>query len=556
MTELQTLPPPPMPRGGERFGAWFDHAAAEAAVAFFPTYLRHTEAEWWGKPFHLGPWQAELVRTVFGWKRADGTRLIREVYLEVPRKNGKTEFAAGLSLLMLIGDGEFGGQVYSAAVDKDQAKIVFNKAGTMVGLSEELREAVEVYKTSLYCAELAASFKPLSAKPGSKHGFSPSGGIYDEIHEWPSGELQDVVHKGAAARRQPLEVYTTTAGLAGIGYGWEVHERAVAILKGDIIDPTFLPVIFAADPADDWTAPETWAKANPGYGVSPKPDFLASECEKAKGKPRKEAEFKRFHLNLWVDNVVTTGLDMEQWDACRIRPVSLADLAGRRCWGGLDLSTTTDLSALALISPRLDGPGYDAWWRFWLPVPSSKALADRIKRDRVAFDKWIAEGWIRGTEGNAVDYDVIRAEITGKGEAAERLKNWTPITEMVDLKEIAIDRWNSSQITTQLGNDGVIMVPFGQGIASMSAPSKELERLILTGDLNHGSNPVARWMATCVAFDDDGRDNIAPVKPNRKGTPKRIDGIVALIMAIGRAMAPSEEDGGLDDYFASLARAG
>ncbi|MBY3752489.1 terminase large subunit [Azospirillum formosense] len=535
-----------MPVGGEQYGAWYDHAAAEAAVAFFPTYLRHTEAQWWGQPFHLAPWQAKIVRTVFGWKRADGTRLIRELYLEVPRKNGKTEFAAGLSILMLIGDGEFGGQVYSAAVDKDQAKIVFNKASVMVGLCEELMQAVEVYKTSLYCPELAASFKPLSAKPGSKHGFSPSGGIYDEIHEWPSGDLQDVVHKGAIARRQPLEVYTTTAGEHGKGYGWEVHERAVAILKGEVIDPTFLPVIFAADPEDDWTDPATWAKANPGYGVSVKADFLKTECANAQGKLRKEADFKRFHLNMWVDQVITTGLPMDKWDACRITPVTLAELAGRPCWGGLDLSTTTDLTALCLVSPKLDGSGYDVWWRFWLPVSSDRDLRERCKRDRVDFAKWIAEGWIRPTEGNTVDYDVIRAEITGQGEGAEQLGDWTPITEMVDLKELAIDRWNSSQITTQLTNDGVTMVPFGQGYASMSAPSKEFERLIIAGELNHGGNPVARWMATCVAYDTDGRDNIAPVKPDRRGTPKRIDGIVAGTMAVGRAMVAEPGGGGIE----------
>ncbi|MBK3799459.1 terminase large subunit [Azospirillum brasilense] len=535
-----------MPVGGEQYGAWYDHAAAEAAVAFFPTYLRHTEAQWWGQPFHLAPWQAKIVRTVFGWKRADGSRLIRELYLEVPRKNGKTEFAAGLSLLMLVGDGEFGGQLYSAAVDKDQAKIVFNKASVMVSLCEELMQAVEVYKTSLYCPELAASFKPLSAKPGSKHGFSPSGGIYDEIHEWPSGDLQDVVHKGVAARRQPLEVYTTTAGEYGKGYGWEVHERAVAILKGEVIDPTFLPAIFAADPEDDWTDPATWAKANPGFGVSPKADFLKTECANAQGKLRKEADFKRFHLNMWVDQVITTGLPMDKWDACRVTPVTLGDLAGRPCWGGLDLSTTTDLTALCLVSPKRDGAGYDVWWRFWLPVSSDRDLRERCKRDRVDFAKWIAEGWICATEGNTVDYDVIRAEITGQGEGAAHLGDWTPITEMVDLKELAIDRWNASQITTQLTNDGVIMVPFGQGYVMMSAPSKEFDRLIIAGDLNHGGNPVARWMATCVAFDNDKRDNIAPVKPDRRGTPKRIDGIVAAIMAVGRAIVAEPGGGGIE----------
>lgn len=540
-----------MPKGGERFGAWYDQAAAEAAVNFFPTYLRHTEAEWYGLPFVLSDWQAEMVRTIFGWKRADGTRLIRQVYLEVPRKNGKTEFAAGLALLILIGDGEFGGQVYSMAVDEDQAKIVFGKAGLMASLMAQIEDTpghqpfvglLETYKTCIYCPELVASFKPLSHRPGGKHGFSPSGAVADELHEWPSGDLHDVVHKGAAARRQPLEILITTAGQHGKGYGWQLHRKARSILDGKRTDPTFYPVIYAADPKDDWRAPETWAKANPNLGTSVKIDFLRTECEDADGNPLKEADFKRFHLNLWVDQVVTTGLNMTHWDACPARPVTLRDLAGRKVWGALDLSTTTDLTALVLLAERLDGPGWDAWWRFWIPVASQRDLKERVKRDEVPYDEWIADGWIRATEGNVVDYDVIRAEITGKGEGAEGLDGWTPITQIVELQELAIDRWNATQITTQITSDGVTMVPFGQGFASMSAPSKEMERLVNAHQFGHGGNPVARWMATCVAFAPDGKDNMCPVKPDRRGTPKRIDGIVAAIMALGRATAPQAEE--------------
>lgn len=527
-----------MPPGGEQYGAWFDHDAADAAVAFFEHHLRHTEGEWYGQSFRLSDWQRDrIIRPVFGWKRADGTRLIRVLFLELPRKNGKTELAAGIALLILVGDGEPGGQVYSMAVDKEQASIVFNKAVVMAALSPALSEALDPYTTSLYCPELVASFKPLSRSPGGKHGFSPSGAVADELHEWPDGELHDVVHKGAAARRQPLEVLITTAGQSGIGYGWEVHEKAMEILRGERIDPTFLPVIFAADAEDDWTSPETWKKANPGYGNSVKPDFLATECRDAIGHPRKEADFKRFHLNVWVDQGQATGLDMAAWDRCRIRPVSLASLAGRPVFGGLDLSTTTDLTALALVARRTDGPGWDVWWRFWLPVASRQKLAERCRRDRVDYDKWIAAGYIRETVGDTVDYDVIRAEITGKGDGADALaRAWVPVIEAVDLAELAIDRWNASQITTQLGNDGVTVVPFGQGFASMSSGSKELERAVIASDLNHGGNPVARWMAGCVAFATDGRDNIAPVKPDRRRVPKRIDGIVASIMAIGRAM--------------------
>ncbi|MFC7611614.1 terminase large subunit domain-containing protein [Teichococcus aestuarii] len=284
---LQTLPPPPMPLGGEQYGAWWDEAAAQAACDFFERYIRHTEAEWAGHAFRLQPWQRDrIVRPIFGWKRADGTRLIRQVWIEVPRKNGKTELAAGLAVLMLLGDAEFGGQIYSMAVDKDQAKIVFSKAGTMISLNPELQRHLEVLKTSIFCPQLSAAFKPLAGGgSGSKHGFSPSGAIGDEVHEWTSGEVADVVHKGTAARRQPLEIYITTAGVAGQGYAWEQHELAVAILAGEVVDPTFLPVIWAAPENADWKLEATWRAANPNYGISVKADYMRKEAEKAARSP-------------------------------------------------------------------------------------------------------------------------------------------------------------------------------------------------------------------------------------------------------------------------------
>jgi phage terminase large subunit-like protein len=546
-----------LPPGGEKYSAWYDKQAADAAVSFFSNYLRHTEAEWFGRPFHLEPWQEwDIIRPIFGWKRADGTRLIRQVLIIVPRKNGKTELAAGIALLVMLGDGEMGGQAYSMAVNKDQAAIVFEKAGVMVGCSERLREHLEVYKTSIFCPELMSSFKPLSKSPGSKHGFSPNFAIADELHEWPDGELHDVVHKGTAARRQPLEILITTAGEPGIGYGWELYEIAQNVLNGTVEDPTFLPIIYAADPEDDWTSPDTWKKANPNYGVSVKPDYLASEVAKAQGNERKISEFKRYHLNIWSD-AVHEGVDLESWDACLkskkpVRSVPLSALVGRRCFGAVDLSSVTDLTALCLVSPWPDNQGYDAWWMFWIPTHK---LSERVKRDRVPFDNWIADGWIIGTEGNVVDYDAIRAFITGAVE--HPLAPEKPLVEIVDLVEIAIDRWNATQITTQLTGDGVTVVPFGQGFASMSAPSKEFQRLVTSGTFNHMGNPVARWMATCTSFEADKRDNIAPVKPDRKKHKKRIDGIVTAIMALGRAIAPredQEEKGSMQSYLDRLCR--
>ena len=520
-----------MPLGGEQFGAWFDEGAAQLACEFFPRYLRHTEAEWAGRPFELAPWQRDrVIRPLFGWKRVDGTRLIRTVYLEVGRKNGKTELAAGVSLIAMMADGEFNGQAYSLACDKDQAKIVFEKAGVMVGFSDELGRHLEVYKTSIFCPALMARFKPLSSKPSTKQGFSPSVVVGDEIHEWPDGELYQVVHDGEAARSQPIELLLTTAGAGREGFGWEKHEYAKKVTEGIIIDPAFLPVIFAADPDDDWTDEAVWEKANPNMGVSPKIEFLRAQFKAARENPRLENNFRRYHLSQWTDQVIR-WIPMARWDACPDVPLSLEGMVGRHCFGGLDLSSTTDITALALAFPDAGG-GYDLLVRFWMP---GHGLKDRCRRDGVSYDVWAAEGWITLTEGDTVDYDLIRAEITGCGEGVDVLAA-PVVTDHVDLRGLAIDRWNATQITTQLGGDGVEVVPFGQGYKDMSPAAKEWEKLVFDGKINHGGNPVLRWMMSCVEIQTDPADNIKPVKPARHTSKARIDGIIAGIMAIGWAV--------------------
>jgi phage terminase large subunit-like protein len=514
---------------------WFDEAAAAAACAFFETYLRHTEGEWYGKPFALAAWQREIVRAAFGWKRADGNRKYRVIYIEIPRKNGKTEFAAGIALLLLVGDGEMGGQVYSMAVDKDQAKIVFNKATTMVefkkpdGSLSALREIIEPFKTSLFCASLAkASFKPLSSNPGSKHGFSPTGAVADEIHEWPNGDLAQVVRDGMAARRQPMEVYLTTAGQHGRGFGWEMHDYALKVRDGIVNDPSFLPVIFAADAEDDWTDPAVWAKANPGLGVSPKLGFLESQCARAKDSPRLENNFRRFHLNQWTEQI-ERWLPMDKWDL-GARETGWKDLrhamVGRPCYAGLDLSTTTDLTAFVLVFPPEEETG--PWTLVpWLWCPQN-AIEVRARRDRAPYPAWVAQGILTATPGDEVDYARIRRTINELGE-------------VYDIQEIPVDRWNAAQLIQQLGGeDGFTTFPFGQGYASMSAPSKEFERLVIGEHIEHGGHPALRWMASNVAIDEDAAGNI---KPSKAKSSERIDGIVAAIMGVGRGMVAEPKNG-------------
>ena len=530
---------------------WYDEQAAEAAVSFFPEYLRLTDAEWAGRPFVLAGWQADdIIRPAFGWKRQDGTRRYRRVIVWIPRKNGKTELAAGVSLLALIGDGEMGGQGYSIATDKNQASIVFDKATTMVGFSDPLKRHLTCFKPSIYCAELNASFKPLSGKPQGKHGLSPSVIIGDEAHEWDSGDLYTFVHQGTGARRQPLEFLISTAGKKS-GFGWELWNECQAILDGESEDVETLVVVFAADPEDDWTDEATWRKANPNLGVSPKIDYLRAECAKARQLPRLENDFKRYHLNMWTEQAVR-WLPLDAWDRCGLDDVSAEpirdgqrrvvndrwrafedELATRRCFGGLDLSTSRDLTAWVLVfPPKTDG---DRW--IWLPrvfMPEAN-VDERVKRDRAPYDQWLRADAMIKTPGNVTDYPRMKAQIFAD---CERFR----------VEQIAVDRWNATQLVVELQDEGLPVTLFGQGYASMSAPSKELERQVVGGFIDHGGHPALRWCAGNVAVESDPAENI---KPTKAKSTERIDPLVAGIMALGVAMAADPELD-VDDFLSNV----
>jgi phage terminase large subunit-like protein len=521
---------------------WYDAEAADAAVSFFPEYLRLTDAEWAGRPFVLAQFQEmEIIRPAFGWKRRDGTRRYRRVIVWIPRKNGKTELAAGVSLLALMGDGEMGGQAYSIATDKDQAKIVFDKATIMVGYSEPLKKHLTCFKPSIFCAELNASFKPLSGTPKGKHGLSPSFFVGDEVHEWESGDLYTFVHQGTGARRQPLEFLISTAGKKD-GYGWELWNECQDILNGESEDEETLVVIFAADAEDDWTDEATWRKANPNLGVSPKLDYLKAECAKARRLPRLENAFKQYHLNMWSEQAVR-WLPLEDWDKCGLADITAEpvrdgqrrivndrwktlhdSLRTRRCYAGLDLSTSRDLTAWVLVFPPEEEGG--RW--IWLPrifMPEAN-IEDRVKRDKAPYDLWIKSGALIPTPGNVTDYGRMKAQIFADCETFK-------------VEAIAIDRWNATQLAVELQDEALPVTLFGQGYASMSAPSKELERQILGGLIDHGGHPALRWCAGNVAVETDAAENI---KPTKAKSTERIDPLVAGIMGLGVAMAGSTDD--------------
>lgn len=497
----------------------FDEQAAEKACAFFPRFLRHSKGRLAGKPFHLKPWQRELVRIVFGFKWAEsGLRVVRRVLLFIARKNGKSTFAAGLALLMLLS--EQAGEIYSAAADREQAAIVFREAVSMVAASPELTRALEPYKTAIVCARLSASYKVLSADAHTKHGLNPSGFLFDELHTQPNRDLVDVLHTAVGARPQPLEWYMTTAGAGRRGICWEMFEFAVRVLEGVIDDLSFLPVLFMADDADDWTDPRVWAKANPSVGDAVSLDYLAGECAHAQRVPGYENTFKRLHLNLWTEQA-TRWLPMADWRACD-GGAAWQDLPerllGRPCFGGLDLSSTTDITAHVKVFPPEDEG--EPWWlvpRFFVPMAN---IDLRARRDRVPYDEWARQGALVATPGNVVDQQAVEDAVR---QDAEHYR----------LVEEAYDRWNASGLVTRLMADGLTMVPFGQGFASMSAPAKELEAKVIGHTLGHGMHPVLDWMAGNVAIDTDPAGNI---KPNKATSGERIDGIVASVMGLGRAM--------------------
>lgn len=457
-----------------------------------------------------------------------------------------TEIAAGIALLVLLGDGEAGGQVYSIATDKDQARLVFDKATAMVSKSPTLSGELECLKPSIYCPALNAAFKPLSGKPGGKHGLSASGLIGDEIHEWVSGELYQFIHDSEAARRQPLEFLISTAGKKG-GYGEEVWDECQKILDGTIEDPETLVVVYAADPDDDWTLEATWRKANPNLGISKKLDVLATDCRRAQQLPRLENDFKRYHLNLWTEQAVRwlpiDGVDDEGrrfgWDHCA-GAVAWGDLeerlAGLRCFGGLDLSAIVDLSALVWWFPVQDGLEVPVVLpRFFKPADLVKQHA---RRDKLPYDRWVEQGALVATPGNVVDYAFIQEQIYRDGERFSIAFAGSGSTEPHE-KGIAIDRWNATETAVKLEQEGMAVALFGQGFASMSAPSKEIERLVLANGFHHGNHPILRRHAQVVAVESDPAGNIKPAK-NR--STERIDGIVAWAMALGIAMvAPSNE---------------
>ena len=534
--------------------AWFDDECAQNAIDFFgheeTGCLRHIEGVVAGQLFRLEDWQKAIIANIFGWKRFDSkgrtVRRYREVLIYIPRKNGKTPMAAGIGVLVTFCDSEIGQQNYIAAAERGQAGKLFRYCKGMIEAEPELSSRCTLYgghaeagQSRSVVIEATNSFmRVISADAGAQHGGTTHLAIVDELHTQLNRGLVDVLQTSLASenRKQPLAIWLTTADYDRPSICNEKHNYASKVRDGIIEDPAFLPVIYEAAIDDDWTDPETWAKANPNLGVSVSVEYMQRECKRAQDSPEYENTFKRLHLNVKTQQAVKC-IPMDRWDACASE-IDITALAKREVFAALDIGATSDFTALALVFPHddsqpvqvpvdpedLDGPKTTVVRRsftllpgFWLP----ESPVTRDPRMQATINTWQRQGFIRTTPGDVVDYDLVLADVL-------------TILRPFQLAGFAFDRGFQG---SQMGNNlmkhfGDKVEQFPQGLLSMAAPFRELIELLKTGKLHHDGNPVMRWMASNTAAETRG----GLTKPSKDKSAEKIDGITAATMAIGLAI--------------------
>jgi phage terminase large subunit-like protein len=513
--------------GAER-GLKFDRKAAQRPIDFFSEFLVHTEGEWDGKPFIMTPAQQAKTWILYGWlqnRQGAYYRRFKWAYNEEGRGNGKSAYASGLCIYELVAFGEAGPWVYSAATDKKTAKLVWNTSELMVKRSAPLRSRITIFRENMHIPGTAAKFEPCAAEDDKLLGLRPHFTLIDELHEHKTSGIWDVFTSAMGKRKQPLLLAITNSGYDRNSVCWKQREYSVKVLDQIFDDDNWFAWIQGIDDDDDWEDESCWIKANPNLGSIVDIDDMRQQAQKAKNDPSALNQFLRFRLSRWTEGDVS-WMPMHLWDKCRGEVEDLKHLLekmkGRQCIGSLDLSSTGDTSSFGLVFPPSgDDPKWTVIARCFLP---KDAIHERARRDRVPYDVWERQGRFILTPGRVVDYDVIRTEVRR-------------VAEMVDLKEIVFDRWNSTDLVKDLEGDGFTMVKWGQGFQDMNAPTKRLMELVLTEELVHGGDPVLRWMASNVVVFLDAAGN---VKPDKARSREKIDGIVAIIMALGRAMLVGE----------------
>ena len=505
----------------------FDAVKARRAVRFFNA-LKHTKGKFHGQPFTLLPWQEKIVSDVYGTVKPSGMRQVRYVYLEVPKKNGKSEMVAGASLYHLFSDGEKNGEVYGCAADRSQASIVFDVAVDMIDQAPALKKRAKLTLSQKMIEDRVTGsiYKVVSAEAYTKHGLNVSACVFDELHAQPNRDLWDVMTFGAGdAREQPIWWIITTSGddPDRVSIGWEQHEYAQRILAGDVVDPTWYPVIYSYD-GDDIYREENWAKANPSLGQTITVDAVREAAEKAKVKPAEERLFRWLRLNQWLTTKLTTWLPLELFDGTAGQ-WKRAELAGRKCYLGLDLSSTTDLSALALIFPPQAG---QADWRvIWDAFIPRENMRERVERDHVPYDRWALGGWVTVTEGNVIDYTQIEARIL-------------EFAKLYQIMEVCSDPALATMLLQRLQQAGLACTAVPQTFAVLTDPMNQLEVFLKEGKLTHEDNPVARWCFGNTSIAQNGQGFKKYVKESKGKSvvrTKRIDLMAALVIGLARAKA-------------------
>lgn len=532
---------------------FFDSVGADFAEGFFPTCLQHHIGnDWNGKPFDLMPYQRYVIRALFGWKRADGIRRFRKVFLAVPKGSGKSPFGAGVGLFLAFFDGEAGAEVYAVAADRQQAGIVFDSAKVFVQRNTTWDGKFDVYRDSIKAAGSTEYFQVLSSDASTKHGFRPHGIIFDEFHAQPKRDLFDTLYRGMGKRRQPVLMMITTAGDDDESICFEEWDYARNVISGVIEDPIYLPMVFEARDDEDWTQESTLRRVNPGYGITMKADYFETEVKAAQAEPRKRNSFLQLHCNRWV-NQATSWLPIEWWDACDGEIPTDAELAKLPCAMGIDMSQKIDLTAaVTVFRLPLDSAAGESIevvnvndvgepvrrrlsmnYRiailpsFWLP---EETLHERVHQDRVPYDIWHETKW-RGSERLL---DVTDGALIDSDAVVKRIGELTVRFPLLKQGEIGYDPAFATELGIRLRNMNLLATEIAQGF-KLTEACQVLEALVKSKRVLHGGHRLLRWNVENVAIkrnDADGR--IRPVKPRK--TAKRIDGIVAVLIALSRLM--------------------
>ena len=512
--------------GKPDFPYYFDAGKAKRKIAFSQE-LRHTKGEWARRKqkLKLEPWQQFIDWVVYGWRCNDtGLRRFSKVYIEVARKNGKTTSAATNANYAFMADGEEGPEVYCVATKKDQAKIAWEEAERQLQKQPVLKSRVKTYKnnSTVTIPGTAAKMTILGKDSEKDDGLNPSFGLIDEYHAHPTNEMVDILDSGMGSREQPIIWIITTSGFDKNKPCYQEERTLIVDILEKNIDPVpenIFGIIFTLDKGDDWTDPNVWIKANPNLGVSVKHGYLEKRVQEAILSPAKQNNVKTKNFNIWTQ-AESRWLTSEAWEGCN-GVIDERILLGKTCYGALDLSTNIDITSWTLcFPPNKPKEKYIFLFRFFIPDDN---IIEKQKKDKVPYVYWKEKGFVYATPGNVIDYDFIETTI---------LKD----SSNFNISEIAYDPWNSTEIINHLMDNSLELIPFRQGFGSMSAPSKDFEKKVLSKELNAGGNPVMTWMVSCTEVNTDPAGNIKPVKPNRYKSGKRIDGVVTAIMSLDRAV--------------------